>query len=73
MLQSIQEPFESFDILTDEEVRQGINKLKQWPTFPQLYVRGELIGGCDILTELAAKDELKQTIQEIKQEGKGTS
>ena len=73
MLQSIQEPFESFDILTDEEVRQGIKKLKQWPTFPQLYVRGELIGGCDILTELAANDELKQTIQEIKQEGKGIS
>ena len=48
MLQSIQEPFESFDILTDEEVRQGIKQLKQWPTFPQLYVRGELIGGCDI-------------------------
>ncbi len=66
MLQSIQEPFESFDILTDEEVRQGIKKLKQWPTFPQLYVRGELIGGCDVLTELVAHNELKQTIQEAK-------
>ena len=73
MLQSIQEPFESFDILSDEEVRQGIKKLKQWPTFPQLYVLGELIGGCDILTELAAHNELKQTIQDIIQEGKGTS
>ena len=73
MLQSIQEPFESFDILSDEEVRQGIKKLKQWPTFPQLYVRGELIGGCDILTELVANKELKQTIQDIIQEGKGTS
>lgn len=45
--------FGSFDILSDEEVRQGLKKHSDWPTYPQLYVNGELIGGLDILKELA--------------------
>ena len=48
--------FASFDILTDEEVRAGLKELFEWPTFPQLYVRGTLIGGLDILKEMADDD-----------------
>ena len=44
--------FASFDILTDNNVREGLKKLFQWPTYPQLYVKGELVGGLDIVTEL---------------------
>jgi Grx4 family monothiol glutaredoxin len=55
--------FNSFDILTDETIRQGLKKYSNWPTYPQIYVHGELIGGLDILKEL---------VQEIKEEGKET-
>lgn len=41
--------YDTFDILTDEEVRQGLKKYSNWPTYPQLYVKGELIGGLDII------------------------
>lgn len=56
--------FESFDILSDEEVRQGLKVLSNWPTFPQLYYKGELIGGCDIVMELRDNGELKSTLSE---------
>lgn len=56
--------FGSFDILTDEEVRQGLKVYSNWPTFPQLYYKGELIGGCDILLELKSNGELKSTLSE---------
>lgn len=56
--------FGSFDILTDEEVRQGLKVFSNWPTFPQLYYKGELIGGCDIITELKNNGELKSTLTE---------
>ncbi len=46
--------FAHFDILTDDAVRQGMKEFSQWPTFPQLYAGGELLGGCDIVLELAA-------------------
>lgn len=42
-------PYDTFDILTDEDVRQGLKKFSNWPTYPQLYVKGELIGGLDII------------------------
>ena len=48
--------FASFDILTDEEVRQGLKKHSDWPTYPQLYVNGELVGGLDIMKELAQEE-----------------
>jgi glutaredoxin-related protein len=41
--------YETFDILSDEEVRQGLKKFSNWPTYPQLYVKGELLGGLDII------------------------
>ena len=58
-------PFKSFDILSDDQVRQGLKTLFDWPTFPQLYVRGELLGGCDIITEMASNGDLKETIEEM--------
>jgi len=49
--------FGSFNILTDQEVREGLKKYSNWPTYPQLYVNGELVGGLDILQELVATGE----------------
>lgn len=55
--------FGSFDILSDENVRQGLKTYSNWPTFPQLYVKGELIGGLDICQELAEEEELKDILE----------
>jgi len=55
--------FETFDILSDEEVRQGLKEYSNWPTYPQLYVNGKLIGGLDIVKELAEEGELRDTLQ----------
>jgi len=54
--------FGSFDILTDNEVREGLKKLFNWPTYPQLYIKGELIGGLDVMKELAEAGELVDMI-----------
>lgn len=54
--------YSHFDILTDDEVRQGLKKYSNWPTYPQLYVSGELIGGVDIIKELLENDELVSTL-----------
>lgn len=56
--------FGAFDILSDEEVRQGLKTYSNWPTFPQLYYKSELIGGCDIVLELEKSGELKSTLSE---------
>lgn len=55
--------YETFDILTDEEVRQGLKAYSDWPTYPQVYVKGELIGGLDIIKELLAANELDATLK----------
>ena len=49
----------------DEGVRAGLKELSNWPTYPQLYVRGELLGGCDIVLEMKEAGELKGTVQEM--------
>ena len=54
--------YSTFDILTDEDVRQGLKEFSNWPTYPQLYHKGELLGGCDIILEMAAGGELKEAI-----------
>lgn len=54
--------YETFDILTDEEVRQGLKTYSDWPTYPQVYVSGELIGGLDIVKELLQNGELISTL-----------
>ncbi|CAL5228869.1 g12080 [Coccomyxa viridis] len=64
-LQGTGEKFGTFDILTDEAVRQGIKEVSNWPTFPQVYVSGELLGGCDIIMELQQAGELKENIDEM--------
>ncbi|NXT16366.1 GLRX3 protein, partial [Prunella fulvescens] len=61
MVEILQEhgvPFSTFDVFSDEEVRQGLKAFSNWPTYPQLYVRGELVGGLDIVKELVASGEL---------------
>jgi len=52
------------NVLEDEEVRQGIKAYSQWPTIPQLYVKGEFVGGCDIMVEMDESGELKQLLGE---------
>lgn len=55
--------FETFDILEDDEVRQGLKKFSNWPTYPQLYVKGEFIGGLDIIKEIQEAGELVATLK----------
>src|SRR5690606_24389535 len=52
------------NVLEDEEVRQGIKEFSNWPTIPQLYIKGEFIGGSDIMTEMHESGELKQLLDE---------
>ena len=52
--------FKSFDVLKDPELRQGIKEFSDWPTIPQLYVKGEFVGGCDIIREMHENHELEQ-------------
>ena len=51
------------NVLADEEIRQGIKDYSDWPTIPQLYVKGEFIGGCDIITEMTLSGELDQLFE----------
>jgi len=55
--------YETFDILSDEAVRQGLKTFSDWPTYPQVYVNGELIGGLDIIKEMLQSGELQATLQ----------
>jgi monothiol glutaredoxin len=57
-------PFQSYNILDDMDLRDGLKRFSNWPTFPQLYVKGELVGGCDIVREMAASGELQQLLAE---------
>jgi monothiol glutaredoxin len=56
-------PYETYDVLDDPEVRQGIKEYSNWPTIPQVYVNGEFIGGCDIMIELYQNNELQQMLE----------
>ncbi|XP_065560262.1 glutaredoxin-3-like [Artemia franciscana] len=56
-------PFSTFDILADEEVRQGLKTFSDWPTYPQVYVKGSLIGGLDIIKELKELGELTSSLK----------
>ncbi len=58
MLQALEAPFTAVDVLPDPRIRQELSAISQWPTIPQLFHRGELIGGCDILTEMYESGEL---------------
>lgn len=62
ILNHMDAPFESVNILDDTELREGLKEYGQWPTFPQLYRNGELLGGCDIMTEMYQSGELHHAL-----------
>jgi len=64
-LKSIGKPFAYVNIFEDEEIRQGLKEYSNWPTFPQLYIRGELIGGSDIVIEMYHSGELKELLDGV--------
>ena len=64
VLMACGQKFAYFDILSDPEIRANLPKYANWPTFPQLWINGELVGGCDIVTEMHEKGELKTLIDE---------
>lgn len=63
ILKHVGSDFKTFDILSDEHVRQGLKTFSNWPTFPQLYVDGELLGGNDIITEMYQSGELQKMLE----------
>ncbi len=63
ILHSLGVSFETFDVLSDMEIRQGIKEFSSWPTIPQVYVKGEFIGGSDILIEMYNAGELKEKLE----------
>jgi monothiol glutaredoxin len=63
ILHSLGVAFETFDVLSDGEIRQGIKEYSEWPTIPQVYVNGEFIGGSDILIEMYNSGELREKIE----------
>jgi monothiol glutaredoxin len=62
ILQSLEAPFAAVDILPDPRIRQELSAISDWPTIPQLFVDGELLGGCDIVTEMYESGELAQAL-----------
>lgn len=62
ILQSLETEFVTVDVLSNDAVREGIKSYSNWPTIPQLYINGEFVGGCDIMTEMFEAGELKQTL-----------
>lgn len=63
MLNSLGVPYETVDVLSDFEIRQGIKEYSNWPTIPQLYIDGEFVGGSDIAIELYQNGELQQMVE----------
>lgn len=63
ILNTLGVPFETYDILSDPEVRQAIKEYSDWPTIPQVYVNGEFLGGSDILIELYQSGELQEQVE----------
>ena len=66
VLKHLKVNFKGVNVLEDENLRQGIKEFSDWPTIPQLYVKGEFIGGCDIVKEMFEKGELKSKLEEKK-------
>ena len=64
ILSNVGVKFKAVDVLKDPEVRQGIKEFSNWPTIPQLYVKGEFVGGCDIVREMFQAGELKTFLAE---------
>jgi len=66
ILRNLKVSFMNIDVLRDPEIRQGIKEYTDWPTIPQLYIKGEFIGGCDIVKEMFQSGELKELLKEKK-------
>ncbi|MCZ6808136.1 MAG: Grx4 family monothiol glutaredoxin [Proteobacteria bacterium] len=64
-LKAIGKPFAYVNIFEDPEIREGLKQYSNWPTFPQLYVKGELIGGCDIVMEMFESGELQNLLADV--------
>ncbi len=64
ILSHLNVPFHTANVLEDPELRDGIKEFSQWPTVPQLYVKGEFVGGCDIVTEMFQSGELEGLLKE---------
>jgi monothiol glutaredoxin len=62
-LQALDVPFAAVDILPDPRIRQELSAISNWPTIPQLFANGELVGGCDIVTEMYESGELSEALQ----------
>jgi monothiol glutaredoxin len=63
ILNTLGVPFETFDVLSDQEIRQGIKEYSNWPTIPQVYIDGKFIGGSDILIEMYQNNELQELVE----------
>ncbi len=64
ILKHLKVNFEGVNVLENNEIRQGIKDYTDWPTIPQLYIKGEFVGGCDIVKEMFEKGELKKLLQD---------
>jgi monothiol glutaredoxin len=62
ILNALAIPFETFDVLSDADIRQGIKEFSEWPTIPQVYLNGEFLGGSDILIEMYNSGELREKL-----------
>ena len=65
ILTYLEAPFSSTNVLEDENIREGIKEFSNWPTIPQLYYKGEFIGGCDIIKEMFEAGELQEELKDI--------
>ena len=66
VLKHLDVKFKGINVLEDNEVREGIKEFSEWPTIPQLYIKGEFIGGCDIVKEMYEKNELQKKLEDKK-------
>lgn len=69
ILQSFSVRFQDYNVLANEELRQGIKEFSDWPTIPQLYVKGEFIGGCDIVREMYQSGSLSTLLRDLQTHG----
>ena len=63
VLRNLNVPFRDIDVLSDPGIRQGVKDFANWPTIPQLYIKGEFIGGCDIVRDMYASGELQDLLK----------
>jgi len=69
ILNDMKVPYAAVNVLLDDAVREGIKAYSDWPTIPQLYIKGEFIGGCDIVSEMAANGELEDLLAPLRAQG----